>query len=400
MLGEANARGLRTGIFSIIRTFPSTLIWIMKISTEAKVCALALSLMEGIGPKRAKKLIEFCGGPEAVFQASKEELNEIPGMHRAALNQLTDPTFLKQAEAELNLALKKNWQVHFYSESAYPWRMRHCEDGPLLLFQKGNCNLNVPRSLAIVGTRNMSDYGRDFIRHFSAELRKFGVHVLSGLAYGVDAQAHRSCLDNDIVNSAVLAHGLDRVYPHHHRNLADDIVQGGGSLLTEFPSGTNPDRENFPKRNRIIAGMSDAVIVVEAARKGGALITADLANGYNRDVFAVPGRFNDERSEGCNLLIKSTRAHLLESTRDLAYIMKWDEQEAAKEKQQLELFQNLSALENQVVEALGRAKKGLLMDALLAELKLTTSELLSLLMALELKSVVETLPGPRYRLRS
>lgn len=371
----------------------------MKISTSAKVSALALSLMDGIGPIRAKKLIEYCGDPEAVFSTRPAEFAQIQGLNKSVLKQFQDKRFLMKAEREIELAEKRGWQVHFYTESAYPWRMRHCEDGPLLLFQKGPCNLNVPRALAIVGTRNMSDYGREFLARFIPDIRQFGLQVFSGLAYGVDAQAHRSCLEHHITNSAVLAHGLDRVYPALNQKLADGILAAGGSLLTEFPSGTVPDRENFPKRNRIIAALSDAVLVVEAARKGGALITADLANGYNRDVFALPGRFNDPRSEGCNLLIKSHRALLLESARDLSYIMKWEEKEQEPEVQ-LNLFQNLSPSEHEVVQALTNSRRGKVLDELVAELDQTPSYLLSLLMAMELKSILETLPGPRYKLKA
>lgn len=372
----------------------------MNFSLAAKASAMALSLMDGIGPIRAKKLIHYCGSPEEVFTAKPEALAAIPGMQSAVLNQLKDPSFLRRAEAEMDLATKRGWQVHYFKDSAYPWRMGHCEDGPLLLFQKGNTNLNLPRTLAIVGTRQMSDYGRDFLAVFTRDLQSLGLQVFSGLAYGVDAQAHRGCLENGIVNSAVLAHGLDRIYPYSNRKLAEEIIDKGGSWLSEFPSDTNPDRENFPKRNRIIAALSDAVLVVEAARKGGALITAGIANSYNRDVFALPGRFYDEKSEGCNLLIKSQRAHLLEGVSDLSYIMRWEENNPIKRKVQLELFQNLNPQEANLVQALSNAKGGKMLDVLVVELKVSAAELLSTLMTLELKSVIETLPGPRYRLRS
>lgn len=372
----------------------------MKISDEAKRYALALSLMDGIGPIRAKKLIDFCGDPEAIFKASKADLEAIPGIGRSLVIQLRKDLPLQRADAEIARAERESWQMHYYQDSAYPRRMRHCEDGPLILFQKGHTQLNHPRVLAIVGTRNMSSYGKDFLASFTQDLADYGVLVISGLAYGVDAWAHKQSLENGIVNAAVLAHGLDRVYPYLHHSLASDIVKDGGSLLTEFPSKTNPDKENFPKRNRIIAGISDAVLVVEAARKGGALITAELANQYNRDVFAVPGRMNDPLSAGCNILIKSHRAHLFEGIKDLAYVMRWEAKTTEKSTPQLQLFDDLSPDEQMIFSLLGQDREPKHLDWLQFKTQKSSAELLRILMTLELKGSVESMPGSRFRLRS
>ncbi|WP_421751171.1 DNA-processing protein DprA [Croceimicrobium sp.] len=372
----------------------------MKFSNEAKAAALALSLMDGIGPVRARKLIAHCGSPEAVFKESKQSLERIPGIGSFLVQEIRRSRKLVEAEKQLSEADNKGWAVHYFEDKAYPRRMRHCEDAPVVLFQKGHTPLNAKRCISIVGTRNMTDYGRDFLHQFLEEAQSLNLLIFSGLAYGVDACAHRKALDNGIVNCAVLAHGLDRIYPALHRKLATEIVEAGGSWLSEFPTGTNPDRENFPKRNRIIAAMSDAVIVVEAARKGGALITAEFANQYNRDVFALPGRIHDPHSEGCNLLIKSHRAYLLEGARDLSYIMRWEAISPMAQKKQLELFENLSPDERLLIDALVPEKESKSLDWLLGKCGITGAQCLRILMSLELKGLLETVPGPRYRLKS
>ncbi len=371
----------------------------MNISTASKVSALALSLVEGIGPIKAKKLIAHFGDPQAVFEEKPRYLEAIPGIGPELASKLKDSENLRRAEQEIEHCEKNSWQVHYFTEPSYPLRMRHCEDGPLLLFQKGSTDLNQRRNLGIVGSRNMTAYGKDFLKDFCEDIRALQLTVYSGLAYGVDAQAHRNCVDNNVINCAVLAHGLDRIYPAMHRKLAESILEGGGSLLTEYPTKTNPDRENFPKRNRIIAALSNALVVVQAARKGGALITAELANTYNRDVFALPGRRNDAMSEGCNLLIKSQRAHLLESVKDLSYIMQWDAVNAIEEPQ-INFTKELDGPELETMQLLSANSGTYNLDGIRRELGLTASQALSTLMSLELKSLVDTLPGPRYRIRS
>jgi DNA processing protein len=372
----------------------------MKISQEAMRYALALSFAEGIGPIRAKKLIQHFGDPESVFRASNKDLMGLSGFAEGLIKLLKNQDYLVKADRELERAEKEAWQIHYFQDSAYPRRLHHCEDAPLILFQKGNMPLNASRVLAIVGSRNMSDYGKHFLENFVRDLVPYGVLVVSGLAYGVDAWAHRMCNENGIVNAAVLAHGLDRVYPGLHRSLAQDIVQNGGAMLTEFPCQTNPDRENFPKRNRIVAGLCDAVLVVEAARKGGALITADLANQYNRDVFALPGRFDDPLSEGCNNLIKSHRAHLLAGLKDLEYTMRWELLDQEKPGLQLQIFEDLLPEEQKVVRYLGKSREAMQLDLIQHNTGLPNAQLLRVLMQIELKGIIESLPGSRFRLRS
>lgn len=372
----------------------------MKISDEAKRYALALSFVEGIGPIRAKKLIKHFGDPALIFNNNAKDFENLSGIGESLIRELKKETYLIRADAEIERLQRESWQMHYFEDSAYPRRMRHCEDGPIILFQKGNTNLNPSRVLAIVGTRSMTDYGRHFLEQFMKDLAAYDVLVISGLAYGVDACAHRYANDNGIANAAVLAHGLDRIYPGLHRSLSQDVINGGGSMLTDFPSNTNPDRENFPKRNRLIAALSDAVLVVEAARKGGALITADLANQYNRDVFAVPGRYNDPLSAGNNLLIKSHRANLLEGIRDLAYVMRWDKPDSLSPKPQLQLFDELPANEQNLVSLLGNDRDAKSIDWLQLNCGFNRSRLLQLLMQLELKGLVESMPGSRYRIRA
>jgi DNA processing protein len=370
----------------------------MKLNDTAMHCALALSFADGIGPIKAKKLLRFYGDPEAIFQDLKTAKSLPEGLTNRMLSSVRAAQTWRRAELEMRRAEKESWQIHFYQDSAYPHRMRHAEDAPIIIFQKGHSNLNANRILAMVGTRQMSDYGRQFIHSFVEETLPYGLEVISGLAYGVDAASHRRAIELGVKTHAIVAHGLDRIYPSLHRRMAEDLLADGGSILSEFPSGTKPDRENFPKRNRIIAAMSDAVLVVEAARKGGALITADLANQYNRDVFAVPGRHNDLLSEGCNHLIKSHRANLLETIKDLSYVMQWDKKEGRVVAPQMQLFNDLAENEQAIVACLSSSKepKGLEWIRNMSGFK--QSDILSLLMSLELKSIVQCMPGPRYRL--
>jgi len=369
----------------------------MTVNHPDTIYRIALSLCEGVGPILAKNLINALGSAEAVFKESDNGLAAIPGINIKVRTSLKNDFTLQRAEEEMAFIDRHGFLMHFFQDSSYPRRLKHCADAPVILFQKGNLNLNPNRSLSIVGTRSVTDYGRSFLEHFMPQLPAFQPQVISGLAYGVDAIAHRESLNHNLKTIAVVAHGLDSVYPALHRGLAADIIESGGAIVTEFLSQSKPDRENFPKRNRIIAGMSDAVIVVEAARKGGALITADLAFQYNRDVFAVPGRFRDTYSEGCNLLIKSNRANLLESTKDLEYIMRWQQQEQVQQAQ-LPLFDDMTTEEQNLISAIGTDSQPKEIEWLANKMELPMSKLLVQLMNLELKGILISMPGKRYRL--
>ena len=284
--------------------------------------------------------------------------------------------------------------VHFQEET-YPERLKHCIDGPVLLFLKGKINLNKKRIISIVGTRNITNYGKSFLEGFISDLKKYDPVIVSGLAYGVDIFTHRMAVKNNLQNIAVLAHGLDMIYPKIHQKDVEKIMENGG-LMTDFPSDTNPDRENFVKRNRIVAGLSEATIVIESAAKGGSLITADIAQSYNRDVFAVPGRTTDPFSIGCNRLIRSNKASLLTSVKNLEYMLNWDLNEKKDKKSiQKQLFVELKEDEQKIYDyLLKEGKQSLDLIALYCDFPIQRTA--TVLFSLEMKGVVKPLPGKLY----
>ena len=285
----------------------------------------------------------------------------------------------------------------FIKDSSYPKRLLNCFDPPTLLFYRGDANLNESRTVSIIGTRSFSEYGKQLTDQLVSSLKGKNILVLSGLAFGIDALAHRNCIKNNIDTVGVLAHGLDTIYPSQHSSLAKEMIKSGGGVLTEFPSNTKPDRHNFPSRNRIVAGMSDATIVIESGVKGGSMVTAELANGYNKDVFAFPGRIYDSKSGGCNLLIKNNKAVLLTEPGDLLQLMGWNEESLPKRKQQRELFLSLSSEEQKIVELL--AEKELAeIDELNQLAGLSVATVAAALLNLELQNIVGSLPGKRYKL--
>jgi len=351
---------------------------------------IGITLIPGIGDINGKKLIAHCGGVEALFKEKKSNLLKIPGLRKDMINAIKGAQILQRAEEEIRFIEKKQVQPIFYLDKSYPHRLKHCIDGPILLFYKGNADLNKTKVVAIVGTRNMSIYGQELCEQFVQDLADLDVLIISGLAYGIDTQAHKYALRNKLETIGVFAHGLDRVYPPSNRKLANKMIEQGG-LLTEFRSKSNPDRENFPKRNRIVAGMSDAVLVVESAAKGGALITADIANSYNRDVFTFPGRVSDTYSEGCNFLIKTNRAALIQHARDLKYLMGWDDVSKKKHIQK-QLFVELDIDEQHIMEVLKQHQElGIDQLSILAELPI--SKIAAKTLSLEFKGLLYCLPG-------
>lgn len=364
---------------------------------QQRLYQIAITLIPGIGDKTAKTLIAHCGSAEAVFKEKKTVLTKIPGIGKKTAEQVVGQSILSKAEEEFEFVQKKGITPLFYLDEEYPRRLRMCEDAPVVLYYKGNADLNKRQIISIVGTRNATTYGLDFCKEFIQDLKPYNPLVISGLAYGIDVCAHKESLKNGVPTVGVLAHGLDRIYPALHTNIADQMVENGG-LITEFLSETNPDRENFPKRNRIVAGMSDAVIVVEAAIKGGALITAEIANSYNREVFAVPGNLKSTFSEGCNHLIKINKAALLESVKDLEYILGWKEREAVQSPQ-IPLFPDLNSDEEKLVQILKESVAyRMQLEALCLKSGMPISKLLQILMSLELKGVVKNYPGKVFGL--
>lgn len=354
---------------------------------------IALTKVPKVGPVIAKNLISYCGSAEAVFAESKKNLLKIPGVGLSLADSFEPSGYLKEAEKELKFAEKNNVRLLSYMDRDYPVRLLNFDSSPIILYFKGNADLNHYRTVAIVGTRQPSEYGRIMCDRIIEGLVPYNVLLVSGLAYGIDAAAHRKCIETGIPTLGVLGHGLDRYYPAEHKSVAIKMQEKGG-IISEFTSGTLPDRENFPMRNRIIAAISDVVIVIESKRKGGSIITAEFANEFNKDVFALPGPVTEELSEGCNKLIKQNKAHLIESAGDIAYIMRWEEIDAGKVIQK-QLFVELDSDERRMVSIIKDIKE-ISIDALTYKMSLAPSEVAAILLGLEFKGVVKSLPGKKY----
>jgi DNA processing protein len=357
---------------------------------------IALTLIPGVGSVNGKSLVAYCGGVKAVFMEKKRALLKIPGIGEQTVNALANHNVFGRAEEELSFIEKNNIAPLFYLDKEYPVRLKQCHDSPLLLYYKGTADLNVSKVVAMVGTRKATEYGRDMCRKIIEGLVEHNALIVSGLAYGIDTWSHKAALDTKLETVGVLGHGLDRIYPFANRSLAEKMAETGG-LLCEYMSNTMPDRENFPMRNRIIAGMSDAVVVVEAGASGGALITAEIANSYNRDVFAVPGRLGDPHSEGCNKLIKINKAALIQSAKDISYLLNWDELKVQKKTIQRQLFLELTPDEEIIVNVL-KERGDLDIDTLLIESKILPAKAASILLNMEFEGILRCLPGKVYRL--
>ncbi len=360
---------------------------------------IALLQVKGVGNITARNLIAVAGSCEAIFKEKPATLSRIQGIPTAVVQDLHKPEYRLRAEKEMSFIEKNSITVYTFSDKSYPQRLSDCVDAPLLLYYKGNANLNPAKTISLVGTRNATDYGKDLCEKLLADLsEKFPeLLVISGLAYGIDITAHRAALKHRLPTIGVIAHGLDRIYPATHRKTAVEMVQYGG-LLTEYPSETNPDRPNFVMRNRIIAGLSDAVIVVESAESGGALITAEVANSYNRDVFAFPGRTSDYSSRGCNNLINQNKASLIQNAEDLTKLMGWDKTSTKHPAKQQQLFVELTE-EEQQISALLKCGEPKQINLLSVESNLPVYRLSSLLLELEFKGIVKCMPGGTYSLR-
>lgn len=367
---------------------------------ERQLYALALAAAPGLGLIGKRKLVDEWGSPVELFRNRKELARRVAHVPRKFVEALDDARLLSHAEEELAFAEKNHIRCLAFDDEDYPARLRECDDAPLALFYRGNVSLNKLKVINMVGTRRATAYGQDICRRFLADLACLcpDVLVVSGLAYGIDIHVHRAALQNRFDTVGVLAHGLDRMYPAQHRRTAIEMMEQGG-LLTEFESGTNPDRQNFVRRNRIVAGMSDATIVVESASKGGALITAELAESYHRDCFAFPGRIDDEFSAGCNNLIKMNRAMLIASAEDFVNAMLWDDgRPKAKAAVQQELFPELDEDEQRIVRLLKKAPDGMQINGLVVAAAIPVHKMSALLFELEMKGVVRVLAGGVYRL--
>ena len=372
----------------------------MNSSEEEQIYSIALTMVPGIGHIGAKHLISGMGNAVDVFRLRKDLPERIPEVSRRVVEALDCPEAIARARQEYEFIRKNRISCLTFHDEAYPSRLRECEDAPVVLFFKGNTDLNSLHVINMVGTRNATDYGTQICASFLRDLKTLcpDVLVVSGLAYGIDIHAHREALANELPTVGVLAHGLDRIYPYVHRKTAVDMLESGG-LLTEFMSGTNPDRHNFVSRNRIVAGVCDATIVIESAEKGGSLITAELAESYHRDCFAFPGRVNDEYSKGCNLLIRENRASLLLSAEDFVKAMGWDMSVIPSEKVNIQrsLFLELSDEEQKIVTILEK-RGNLQINSLVVEADIPVHKINAILFELEMKGVVRVLAGGMYQL--
>lgn len=361
---------------------------------------IGITLIKGIGCNLAKNLIAYMGSVEGVFKEKQKNLAKIPGIGNVLSQEIVSQDVLVRAEKEIEFILKNKIQTTYFTDRDYPFRLKECPDSPIMLYSKGNCELNNGKFIGIVGTRNATETGKENCKKLISDLAASQPNsvIVSGLAYGVDICAHKAALDAGLSTIGVIGHGLDRIYPATHRPTAVKMLEQG-ALLTEYLSGTNPDRQNFVQRNRIIAGMCDAVVVVESAIKGGALITAELANEYNRDVFAFPGRVNDEWSAGCNILIKNNKSSLIESADDILRFMNWEKQESGSATTiQTALFLDLSDEEQEIVGILRQNTDGIQLNELAIQLEKPVSKISSMLLKMEFKGVVKCLPGNLYKI--
>jgi DNA processing protein len=365
------------------------------MNKEELLYQIGLTLLPNVGDVNAKNLVSCCGSASEVFKTKEKLLQKIPGIGVVNAKRIaSNKNVLARAEQEIEFIEKYNIKPLFFTDEDYPQRLKFCNDSPVLLYYKGNANLNTEKIVAVVGTRKPDEYGIDITNKLLADLAGSGILVVSGLAYGIDVHAHKYALDNNLQTVGVVAHGLDRVYPGSHTALAKKMIKHGG-LLTDFMSETNPDAVNFPKRNRIVAGLCDALVVVQSKREGGSLITATIAHSYNKDVFAFPGEAGSVLSEGCNGLIKRNRAGLIESAADLLDAMNWMAQTKKQKKKQMPLLISLTEDEQKITQAF-QQKKQMHLDEICYASEMSVSAVSTLLLQLEFSNLIKSKPGKVY----
>ncbi len=353
---------------------------------------LALNFIPNVGAVLIKHLISYTGSAEAIFSEKATNLMKIPLIGEKKARDIIRCNALEEADKELKRIEGENIKILFYLDKDYPSRLKHHADAPVLLYVKGTPKFELPRYVAVVGTRMATHYGRAMTETIVDGLQKYNAALVSGLAYGIDTTAHATALDRQIHNIAILGSGLNKVYPSANRSIAEKILNQGG-LISEFPMDTGPDKMNFPTRNRIIAGMSDAVVVIESKLKGGSIITAEYANSYNKDVFAIPGKITDKNSRGCNNLIKTHKAFLCESAKDIAYIMRWEADE--KPPAQMELNIDFEEPEATIFTAI-KEEETMHLDRLHYVTGMSLSTVTTALLNLEFKGAIKSLPGRTY----
>lgn len=363
---------------------------------DSLIYQIALTLIPNIGPVQAKILLQHYS-PEEIFRAKRTSLEKLEGIGSVRANNIKAFDNFSIAENEILFIEKYKISPLFITDEKYPQRLLNCYDSPILLYYRGDADLNASKIISVIGTRSNTDYGKQMTESLIKDLAAYQVVVVSGLAYGIDALAHKAALKNNLPTIGVLAHGLDQIYPMQHAGIAKEMAKKGGGILTEFRSNTKPDKHNFPIRNRIVAGMSDATIVIETGSKGGSIITADLANGYNKDVFAIPGKVTDSKSAGCNHLIRSNKAILLTDAKEFVECMGWEEKIKKPLNYQKEIFIELTSDEKTVVGIL-KEKESVHIDELNIKSGLTNSAVAAAILNLELQNVVTAQPGKLYRL--
>lgn len=354
---------------------------------------LALQKVEGVGDIMAKKMLNHCGNAEAVFKSKSSQIALIDGVGAVMMKNMKDQSIFEKADQELKFIRNNKIDVSFFQSENYPDRLKHCIDSPVLIFSGGNIDLKNKKIISIVGTRQVTSYGTEFCRKLIEDLAPLDPVIVSGFAYGVDIVAHQFAMEYNLQTVGVLAHGLNQVYPRVHKKYMAKMEENGG-FITEFWSSSKPDKENFVRRNRIVAGISEATIVIESADKGGSLITANLANDYNRDVFAVPGRVTDKYSQGCNDLIKTQKANVLTSAADLIYVLNWDIEKKPKTIQR-QLFIELEPDEQKIYDFLLKNGKELL-DIIALECNFPVFRISGILLNMELKGLIRPLPGKMF----
>lgn len=364
---------------------------------QNRLSLLALHFIPGIGNHLIKQLVSYCGSAEKVFKTPKGKLRKIPGIGDVSAELIGSGKPFLEAEQEAKRADKELVNLVFFTDPCYPSRLRQIHDSPSLLYTKGNINFENPKTVAIVGTRRATDYGRECVEFLIAGLQSHGALIVSGLAYGIDIHAHKQALRYNLPTIGIMGSGIDVMYPPSHSETAKKMLASGG-IVSENPMGTKPDAHNFPARNRIIAALSDVLVVVEAAVKGGALITAEIANTYNKDVLAFPGNVGRTSSEGCNALIKSNKAHLITCTADLEYVMNWSAGQSPPPKRAALDLSSFDPDEQVILKVLMDNNNQLLLDEISWRCNIPIGKLASLLLNMEFKGVLNSLPGRVYRI--
>lgn len=368
--------------------------------SDSRLYQVALSQIPGIGNVIIKTLLSYCGSAENVFKSTPKKLSKIPGIGEITARNILNYKNFSLAEEELKKCEDHKIDLLFLTDEKFPKRLKECVDSPPLLFFKGNIDLNAQKIISIVGTRQATSYGKEFLENFIGDISSHNPVIVSGLAYGIDIAAHKEALKNNLPTVAVMASGMDIIYPSSHKKQAYEMLENGG-LLTESKIGTKPESHRFPSRNRIIAGISDATIVVEASEKGGALITAEIANSYNREVFAVSGNVNNKYSAGCNNLIKTHKANILTSAKDLEYYLNWEEGKIINGHNSglSDILDLLEGCEQNIVKVILDNENDILIDDLSWKTQIPLNLIATHLLNLEFKGIVKSLPGKRYKVK-